>query len=220
MGSLKCFGLVTMQCLIVTLGLVASAAAQYLPYPYAAGYPLLPYAVPVAPFVAHPNGALVPLEPKDVVDARAEHLQAVADALKPAERKRRSADPQFLPYAAGYPFLPYAYAVAPFVAHPNGALVPLEPKDVLDARAEHLQAVADALNPAERKRGSADAQFLASPVLPYTAGYALPYAAGYPFLPYVAPFVAHPNGAVVPLEPKDVVDARAEHLQAVADALK
>merc|ERR1712098_531560 len=156
MGSLRCFGLVTMQFLIVALGLVASAAAQYLPYPYAAGYPLLPYAVPVAPFVAHPNGALVPLEPKDVVDARAEHLQAVADALKPAERKRRSAD----------------------------------------------------------------AQFLASPVLPYTAGYALPYAAGYPFLPYVAPFVAHPNGAVVPLEPKDVVDARAEHLQAVADALK
>merc|ERR1712193_400626 len=125
MGSLKCFGLVTMQYLIVALGLVATAAAQYLPYPYAAGYPLLPYAVPVAPFVAHPNGALVPLEPKDVVDARAEHLQAVADALKPAERKRRSADPQFLPYA---------YAVAPFVAHPNGALVPLEPKDVVDAR--------------------------------------------------------------------------------------
>merc|ERR1712201_23679 len=188
MGSLKCFGLVTMQFLIVALGLVASAADQYLPYPYAAGYPLLPYAVPVAPFVAHPNGALVPLEPKDVVDARAEHLQAVADALKPAERKRRSADAQFLPYAAGYPFLPYAYAVA--------------------------------LTPAERKRRSADAQFLASPVLPYTAGYALPYAAGYPFLPYVAPFVAHPNGAVVHLEPKDVVDARAEHLQAVADALK
>merc|ERR1712243_352564 len=154
MGSLKCFGLVTMQFLIVALGLVASAAAQYLPYPYAAGYPLLPYAVPVAPFVAHPNGALVPLEPKDVVDARAEHLQAVADALKPAERKRRSADAQFPPYAAGYPlpyaagysFLPY---VAPFVAHPNGAVVPLEPKDVVDARAEHLQAVADALKPAE-----------------------------------------------------------------------
>merc|ERR1712193_394271 len=117
MGSLKCFGLVTMQYLIVALGLVATAAAQYLPYPYAAGYPLLPYAVPVAPFVAHPNGALVPLEPKDVVDARAEHLQAVADALNPAERKRRSADAEADAFYAAYPYaapVTYAYAGVPF----------------------------------------------------------------------------------------------------------
>merc|ERR1711892_1527854 len=66
-----------------------SADPQFLTapvFPYAAGYPLLPYAVPFAPFVAHPNGALVPLEPKDVIDARAEHLAAVAEALKPAEK--------------------------------------------------------------------------------------------------------------------------------------
>merc|ERR1712141_446998 len=36
-------------------------------------------------------------------------------------------------YAAGYP-----YAVAGLTAHPNGAVVPVEPQDVIDARAEHL----------------------------------------------------------------------------------
>merc|ERR1711892_679428 len=131
-----------------------SAGPQFLTapvFPYAAGYPLLPYAVPFAPFVAHPNGALVPLEPKDVVDARAEHLAAVAEAGRKKRSAggyggKRSADPQFLTapvysYAAGYPLLPYAVPFAPFVAHPNGALVPLEPKDVVDARAEHLAAV-------------------------------------------------------------------------------
>ena len=42
------------------------------------------------------------------------------------------ADPQLL--VGAYPYYhPYAYApvaVAPFVAHPNGAVVPLEPEDV------------------------------------------------------------------------------------------
>merc|ERR1711892_841793 len=110
-----------------------SADPQFLTapvFPYAAGYPLLPYAIPFAPFVAHPNGALVPLEPKDVIDARAEHLAAVAEAGRKKRSAggyggKRSAVPQFLtapvyPYAAGYPLLPYAVPFAPFVAHPNG----------------------------------------------------------------------------------------------------
>merc|ERR1712180_98405 len=36
--------------------------------------------------------------------------------------------------------------------------------------------------------------------------------------PYGHPHVYHPNGAIVPLEPKDVVDARIEHLKAHAEA--
>merc|ERR1719347_2133850 len=64
-----------------------------------------------------------------------------------------------------------------------------------------------------RKKRDADAQVLVAGALPYA--YGLPYA-----YPVVAPFVAHPNGAVVPLEPADVVKARAEHLEAVAEALK
>merc|ERR1712243_259997 len=45
---------------------------------------------------------------------------------------------------------------------------------------------------------------------PYGLGgyYGYPAAYGYPGL------VGHPNGAVVPVEPKDVVDARIAHLKA------
>merc|ERR1711868_64596 len=122
-----------------------SADAQVVVgYPYAAyGYAAHPYALdPFPPLVAHPNGAVVPVEPKDVVDARAEHLAAIAEA----GRKKRSADAQVV---VGYPYAAYPYALAPFaplVAHPNGAVVPLEPKDVVDARAEHLNAVAEAVS--------------------------------------------------------------------------
>merc|ERR1711982_27916 len=151
--------------------------------------------------VTYPNGAVAPFDP-NVALATAQHYAAkgvpswtplegaanVHPAAVPAfayGRKKRSADAQVV---VGYPYAAYGYAAhpyvlapfAPLVAHPNGAVVPVEPKDVVDARAEHLQAVADALRP-ERKRRSADAQFLASPVLPYATGYALPYAAGYPF---------------------------------------
>ena len=45
------------------------AAAPVAPVAYAAGYPGL---------VAHPNGALVPVEPADVQAARADHLAAHA----------------------------------------------------------------------------------------------------------------------------------------------
>merc|ERR1711981_132225 len=68
------------------------AGYGYAGYPYAAwgGYPYAPAlvapAAPVAPYyapgfaglVAHPNGALVPAEPADVVAARADHLAAHA----------------------------------------------------------------------------------------------------------------------------------------------
>jgi len=181
--------------------------------------------------VTYPNGAVAPFDP-NVALATAQHYAAkgvtswtplegaanVHPAAVPAlayGRKKRSADAQVVvgyPYAAyGYAAHPYALApFAPLVAHPNGAVVPVEPKDVVDARAEHLAAIAEA----GRKKRSADAQVV--------VGY--PYAAyGYAAYPYAlapfAPLVAHPNGAVVPLEPKDVVDARAEHLAAVAEAV-
>merc|ERR1711872_54874 len=160
-------------------------------YPLAYGYPYtLPYAVPVAPFVAHPNGAVVPLEPKDVVEARADHLAAHAAA----GRRKREADP--------------------LVHYPNGAAVPYNGA-LIAATNNHLasKGYLGYYNPyfaLGRKKREADAQYL-------------PLAYGYPYhLPYavpVAPFVAHPNGAVVPLEPKDVVEARADHLAAHAAAV-
>merc|ERR1719297_479859 len=175
--------------------------------------------------VTYPNGAVAPFDP-NVALATTQHYAAkgvtswtplegaanVHPAAVPAlvyGRKKRSADAQNVPgYPYGYAASPYALApFAPLVAHPNGAVVPAEPKDVVDARAEHLAAVAEA----GRKKRSADAQV----VLGYPYGYAAyPYAIA-PF----APLVAHPNGAVVPVEPKDVVDARAEHLAAVAEAV-
>merc|ERR1712115_137828 len=155
--------------------------------------------------VTYPNGAVAPFDP-NVALATAQHYAAkgvtswtplegaanVHPAAVPAfayGRKKRSADAQVVvgfPYAAyGYAAYPYALApFAPLVAHPNGAVVPVEPKDVVDARAEHLAAVAEA----GRKKRSADAQVV--------VGY--PYAAyGYAAYPYAlapfAPLVAHPN---------------------------
>ena len=72
-------------------------------------------------------------------------------------KREAEADPQILTYAA----IPYVYGVNPYiVAHPNGAVVPLEPVDVsvtnkirprpnlslqvVKARAEHLAAKAAA----------------------------------------------------------------------------
>merc|ERR1711962_1323552 len=93
----------------------------------------------------------------------------------------------------GYPYFGYGVApvVSPFVAHPNGALVPAEPKDVVDARAEHLAAHA------VEKR---EAQIPVNLVTGYSAvaGLGYPYHIGYGVAPVVAPFVAHPNGALVP----------------------
>merc|ERR1711868_224256 len=125
--------------------------------------------------VTYPNGAVAPFDP-NVALATAQHYAAnVHPAAVPAfayGRKKRSADAQVVvgyPYAAyGYAAYPYALApFAPLVAHPNGAVVPVEPKDVVDARAEHLAAVAEA----GRKKRSADAQVVVG--YPYAAyGYA------------------------------------------------
>merc|ERR1711962_541100 len=97
-----------------------------------------------------------------------------------------------------------------------------------------------------RKKREADAQILLPGAYPYALPYAYhPLSTGLVY-PVAEPYVhdasgdaaeeyvhdttgdarkkreadAHPNGAVVPLEPKDVVDARADHLKAVAEALK
>jgi len=99
------------------------AGYGYAGYPYAGAYG---YGYPYAPaLVAHPNGAVVPAEPADVVAARAEHLAAKGAPLVAP---------------AGLPAPYYAPGFAGLVAHPNGALVPAEPADVVAARADHLAA--------------------------------------------------------------------------------
>merc|ERR1711981_301582 len=107
---------------LVLLAVVASAAAQTL--------------------ITHPNGAVTPDLTPEQKAATAAHLAAKGFAH---------------PYAYGYPYAgayngyyngaypyyngafagAYPYAVAGLTAHPNGAVVPVEPQDVIDARAEH-----------------------------------------------------------------------------------
>ena len=47
-------------------------------------------------------------------------------------------------YGYGYPAAYGHYGYPGLVGHPNGAVVPLEPKDVVDARIAHLKAHAEA----------------------------------------------------------------------------
>merc|ERR1712012_1213364 len=131
-------------------------------------------------------------------------------------------------YAAAVPALaaaaPAAYAAAPvaystayagplnlntqLVAHPNGAVVPVDEPAVAAARADHLNA----------KGVAAHAAYAASPVAAPVAHAA--YAAAVPAVPAAAPahygLVAHPNGAVVPVDEPAVAEARAAHLSALA----
>merc|ERR1711997_585378 len=111
-------------------GLGAYAGAYglgaYAGYPGYTGYPYAPA------LVAHPNGAVVPAEPADVVAARAAHLAAKATPL---------VAPVHVAVGPAGPIAPYyAAGVEGLVAHPNGALVPAEPADVVAARAAHLAA--------------------------------------------------------------------------------
>merc|ERR1712198_199626 len=168
-----------------------------------------------AQLVAYPNGAVAPFDPNNVA-ATQDHFEALAEAgsivnpynthaqnllvAAPVYYGKRSADAPLVPYATG--------AVTPY--DPNVAVATA---NHFAAKAAHGSwwpaAGAVGVHPAApvvygRKKRSADAQFLT---------YALPYAVA----PYV-PLVAHPNGAVVPAEPADVVEARADHLAAVAEA--
>eukprot|EP00096_Caligus_rogercresseyi_P001721 TRINITY_DN128_c0_g1_i17.p1 TRINITY_DN128_c0_g1~~TRINITY_DN128_c0_g1_i17.p1 ORF type:complete len:203 (-),score=41.78 TRINITY_DN128_c0_g1_i17:168-776(-) len=184
------------------------------------------------PLVSHPNGAVVPADTPAVAHAKAQHFAAKGYphggvyAHGPA------------PYAHGYAHGPapyahgYAHAAAPaypqagylpLVAHPNGAVTPADTPEVAAAKAAHVAA-----------GGSAH----------YAAGY--PYAAHHGLAhhgvahhglahhglahhglahhgpaPYVAGYhglVAHPNGAVVPVEAPENQAARAAHFAAHAKA--
>merc|ERR1711921_36224 len=78
------------------------------------------------------------------------------------------------------------------VAHPNGAVVPVDEPAVAAACADHLAT-----------KGVYGGVYAAAGPVAYGAGYA-PYAG----------LVAHPNGAVVPVDEPAVAAARADHLAA------
>merc|ERR1719315_234540 len=99
-------------------------------------------------------------------------------------------------------------AAAPFfglVAHPNGAVVPVDEPAVAAARADHLAAKGVVAHAAY---GHAAVAHAAVPAVVH-GGYAGP-------LNLNTHLVAHPNGAVVPADEPAVASARAAHLAALA----
>jgi len=195
----------------------------YAGYPYAAGYG---YAGPLNlnnQLIAHPNGAVVPLDEPAVAAARAAHLEtqaaeyaasapivaaapaiaatpAIAAAPVVAAAPAIAAAPVVAaaPAISAAPVVGYAGYAGPLnlntqlVAHPNGAVVPVDEPAVAAARADHLAT-----------KGVYGGVYAAAGPVAYAAGYA-PYAG----------LVAHPNGAVVPVDEPAVAAARADHLAA------
>jgi hypothetical protein len=148
--------------------------------------------------VTYPNGAVVPYDPANQA-ATAAHLASKAYGYA-------------YPYA-GYPYLygrkkREAEADAQLVTYTNGAVVPYDPANQA-ATAAHLAVTGQAaygyaypyagypyVYGRKRREAEADPQLLYAAALPYAYAYA-PYAS-------YTPLVAHPNGALVPLEPAEV----------------
>merc|ERR1711874_502042 len=177
--------------------------AGYAPT-YAAGYG---YAGPLnlnTQLIAHPNGAVVPPDEPAVAAARAAHLETqaaeyAASAPIVAAAPFVAAPAVAAPVVAAAPVAALGYGYAGplnlnthLVAHPNGAVVPVDEPAVAAARADHLAT-----------KGVYGGVYAAAGPVAYAAGYA-PYAG----------LVAHPNGAVVPVDEPDVAAARADHLAA------
>jgi len=184
---------------------VAAAIAPVAAYAptYAAGYSYSGPLAGVLPLTSYPNGAVVPVDEPAVAAARADHLAAhgayapVAAAIAPAAAVAPT-------YAAGYSYSGPLAGVLPLTAYPNGAVVPLDEPAVAAARADHL-AAHGAYAPVAAVHAAAPVAAFA-PAYGYS-GYTGPLAGA-------LPLVAHPNGAVVPVDEPAVAAARADHLAA------
>merc|ERR1712001_124784 len=130
--------------------------------------------------VTYPNGAVAPAKTPEVVAAEAAHFAAKGVwAGYPygyaGWNGYYGAHPG---YYNGY----YGYPHGALVAYANGAVAPAKTPEVVAAEQAHFAA-----------------HGVAAPVAPFA------YAAGYPYAITHPGLVAHPNGAVVPVEPADVV---------------
>merc|ERR1719187_2060828 len=195
---------------------------------------------------SHPNGAVTPVDEPAVAASRADHLATKfgAGLGYAAYAPGYAAGYGYAGYVglgyAGYGYgagLGYAgYAAAyaagygyagplnlntQLIAHPNGAVVPLDEPAVAAARAAHLDTQA-AEYAAAAPIVAAAPLVAAAPAVP-----AVPAVAAAPIAPvaavgygYAGPLnlntqlVAHPNGAVVPVDEPAVAAARADHLAA------
>merc|ERR1712128_99205 len=147
--------------------------------------------------VAHPNGAVVPVDEPAVAAARADHLAAKGVVAHAAYGHAGVAHAGYGHAAVAHHGYGYGGPLnlnTHLVAHLNGAVVPADEPAVVAARADHLAA----------KGAVAHAAY-------GHAAYA-PVAHGVAHLG----LVAHPNGAVVPVDDPAVVAARAAHFAALA----
>merc|ERR1712002_1196219 len=184
---------------------------------------------------SHPNGAVTPVDEPAVAAARADHLATKfgAGLGYAAYAPGYAAGYGYAGYGglgyAGYGYgagLGYAgytggYAAGygyagplnlntQLIAHPNGAVVPLDEPAVAAARAAHLDTqaaeyAASAPVIAAAPVVAAVPAVAAAPVAAVSYGYAGP-------LNLNTHLVAHPNGAVVPVDEPAVAAARADHL--------
>jgi len=190
---------------------LTAAPLAAAPLAYAASYG---YSGPLnlnTQLIGHPNGAVVPVDEPAVAAARAEHIAAMGAAYAatapvfaaaPLAAAPLAAAPLAAAPLAAAPLAaaPLSYAgyagpiagVPALVAHPNGAVVPVDEPAVAAARAEHLAS--------KGVYGGVYAS-IANTIAATPAVYA-PYAG----------LVAHPNGAIVPVDEPAVAKARAEHL--------
>merc|ERR1712088_125742 len=107
-------------------------------------------------------------------------------------------------YAGAYGYAGPLNLNTQLIAHPNGAVVPLDEPAVAAARADHLASKGVAYAAAAPAVAAVPA-FAAAPVAAVGYGYAGP-------LNLNTHLVAHPNGAVVPVDEPAVAAARADHL--------
>merc|ERR1712183_384700 len=180
---------------------------------------------------SHHNGAVTPIDEPAVAAARADHLATKFGAgLGYAGYGPGYATVYGAGYGTGYGYAAtapvatryagaYGYAGplnlnTQLIAHPNGAVVPLDEPAVAAARADHLASKGVAYAAAAPVVAAARAVHLATKGVyggVYAAAGPVAYGAGY--APY-AGLVAHPNGAVVPVDEPAVAAARADHLAA------
>merc|ERR1712106_517516 len=117
-------------------------------------------------------------------------------------------------YAAGYGYAGPLNLNTQLIAHPNGAVVPLDEPAVAAARADHLASKGLAYAAAAPVFAAAPA-LAAAPLVASAPYAAVGYGAGYGYagpLNLNTQLIAHPNGAVVPVDEPAVAHARAAHL--------
>merc|ERR1711955_137614 len=144
---------------------------------------------------SHPNGAVTPIDEPAVAAARADHLATKFGAglgyagYAPGYAAGYGYAGYAAGYAAGYGYAGPLNLNTQLIAHPNGAVVPLDEPAVAAARAAHLDTQA-AEYAASAPIVAAAPLVAAAPVAAVGYGYAGP-------LNLNTHLVAHPNGAVV-----------------------